>query len=57
MHDTLSFMIKRFRHKGLKRFFETGSTAGIQSQHAAKLKRQLSALDAAASPQKMKLPG
>ena len=30
-------MIKSFRHKGLQRFFETGSKSGIQATHAAKL--------------------
>ena len=30
-------MIQNFRHKGLKLFFETGSTAGIRAEHAAKL--------------------
>jgi proteic killer suppression protein len=40
-------MIKSFRHKGLQRFFETGSKAGIQAAHAAKLRLQLAALDQA----------
>jgi len=30
-------MIKSFRHKGLRRFFETGSTSGIQASHAKRL--------------------
>ena len=41
-------MILSFRHKGLKIFFETGSTKGIQAKHAAKLRLILAALDAAA---------
>jgi proteic killer suppression protein len=40
-------MIKTFRHKGLQRFFETGSKAGIQAAHAARLRLQLAALDQA----------
>ncbi|HET8554547.1 MAG TPA: type II toxin-antitoxin system RelE/ParE family toxin [Rhodanobacteraceae bacterium] len=40
-------MIKSFRHKGLRRFFETGSASGIQSSHAKRLRLQLSALDTA----------
>lgn len=40
-------MIKDFRHKGLKRFFETKSTKGIQAAHANKLRLQLSVLEAA----------
>ena len=40
-------MIKEFRHKGLKRFFETSNTKGIQADHAKKLRLQLSVLEAA----------
>ncbi|MCB1961101.1 MAG: type II toxin-antitoxin system RelE/ParE family toxin [Rhodocyclaceae bacterium] len=50
-------MIKGFLHKGLKAFFETGSKAGIQAQHAPKLARQLARLDAAQAPEDMNLPG
>ena len=50
-------MIKRFRHKGLQRFFETGSKAGIQATHAARLRRQLAVLNHAATPEDMNLPG
>ncbi|NIG62070.1 MAG: hypothetical protein G5663_00040 [Serratia symbiotica] len=34
-------MIKSFRHKGLEKFYLTGSTAGIQPVHASLLRRQL----------------
>ena len=50
-------MIKSFRHKGIEQFFETGSKAGIQPAHAAKLQRQLRRLDEAASHQDMNIPG
>jgi proteic killer suppression protein len=50
-------MIKTFRHKGLKAFFETGSKAGIQPHHAAKLQRQLVRLNLAKDSSYMKLPG
>ena len=50
-------MIKSFRHKGLKRFYSTGSTAGIQPAHAAKLRMQLAALDTAASVEDVDVPG
>lgn len=43
-------MIRRIRHKGLKRFYETGDTRGISSEHAAWLRILLTALDAAAGP-------
>ncbi len=50
-------MIQNFRHKGLKLFFETGSTAGIQATHAAKLSRMLNRLNVATDAQAMNLPG
>ena len=49
-------MIKSFRHKGVQRFFQTGSTAGIQAKHAAKLRIQLTALDSATRPEDMSAP-
>ena len=50
-------VIKSFRHKGIERFFRTGSKAGIQAAHAARLGRQLAALDTAKTPADMNLPG
>lgn len=50
-------MIIRFRHKGLEVFFKTGSTRGIQANHAKKLGQILRALDVASSPQELNLPG
>lgn len=50
-------MIKTFRHRGLQRFFETGSKAGIQPKHAAKLARQLRQLNDADGPADMNIPG
>ena len=50
-------MIKSFQHKGLKAFFETGSKAGIQAQHAPKLARILSRLDVAKSAPDVNIPG
>lgn len=50
-------MIKSFRHKGIQLFFETGSKAKIQAAHAARLKRQLLALNRAACPEDMDVPG
>lgn len=49
-------MIKTFRHKGLQQFFETGSKAGIQAQHAMRLRLQLAKLDTAQEPAEMDLP-
>ena len=39
-------MIKSFRHKGLKKFYETGSLKGIQPVHAGRLEQLLLALNA-----------
>lgn len=50
-------MIGSFVHKGLQAFFLSGSKAGIQAAHAAKLRRQLAQLDQAEKPQDMNLPG
>ena len=50
-------MIKSFKHKGLEKFFETGSTAGIQSAHQQKIRMRLTALDTATEIQDMDLPG
>lgn len=50
-------MIKSFRHRGVERFFLTGSKAGIQAKHAEKLRLQLFALDNAKQPTDMNAPG
>jgi len=50
-------MIKNIIHKGLEKFYHTGSKAGIQPRHAAKLGRILARLDAASCPDDMDAPG
>lgn len=50
-------MIQSFRHKGLRHFYESGSTAGIQSAHAKKLRMRLAALDTSTVIEDMDLPG
>ncbi|WP_116813617.1 type II toxin-antitoxin system RelE/ParE family toxin [Steroidobacter cummioxidans] len=50
-------MIKSFRHAGLESFFLSGSKAGIQPKHAARLRLQLGQLDAAMVPYDMDRPG
>jgi proteic killer suppression protein len=50
-------MIRSFRHKGIERFFLTGSKAGIQPSHAGKLADQLAVLNAATRPDHMNIPG
>jgi plasmid maintenance system killer protein len=49
--------ILRFRHKGLERFFTTGTTAKIQAQHAERLRLILARLNVATEPRDMDLPG
>ena len=49
-------MIKSFKHKGLKRFFEAGSKSGIQAKHAEKLQLILGFLNSAKEVQDMNLP-
>lgn len=50
-------MIVSFKHRGLERFYNSGSTAGIQANHARKLTHILQTLDAATTPEGMNLPG
>jgi toxin HigB-1 len=50
-------VIRSFRHKGVQRFFEAGSKAGIQATHAGRLARQLRQLNDARRPQDMNIPG
>jgi proteic killer suppression protein len=54
---TLYRLIQSFRHKGLERFFRTGSKAGIQPKHAQRLRIQLFALDNAKRATDMNAPG
>ncbi len=50
-------MIKKFRHKGLKKLFESGVASGIQPQHATRLRQILALLETADSIGDMDLPG
>lgn len=50
-------MIKTLRHKGLRRFYESGSVAGIRPDHATRLRMQLAALDTAQQIEDMDIPG
>ena len=48
-------MIKSFKHKGLKLFFEKGSCSGIQAKHRSKWRRHLAALNTAMRVEDMNL--
>jgi proteic killer suppression protein len=50
-------VIKSFRHKGLKKFYETGSVAGVQSVHRTRLRMILVALDTSLVTGDMDIPG
>lgn len=50
-------MIRKFRHKGLERYFSKSDYRGIPAQFAPKLERLLDRLNAAARPEDMNLPG
>jgi proteic killer suppression protein len=50
-------VIRSFRHKGIEKFFTTGSKVGIQPKHAKVLEEQLGALSVANQPADMNFPG
>ena len=50
-------MIKSFKHKGLEKFFYSGSKKGINADHAARLERLLDRLNAASHIKDMNFPG
>ena len=50
-------MIKSFRHTGIEKFFISGSKAGIQPAHAAKLSVQLFQLNRSKTAHDMDAPG
>ncbi len=50
-------MIKTFKHKGLKKFFDSGSKAAIQAAHAKRIKLILDLLNSALEVKDMNFPG
>ena len=50
-------MIRTFRHRGIKRFFEEGSKAGIQPKHEVRLRILLTTLNLASTPLDMNRVG
>lgn len=49
--------IKKFRDKGLKRFFEKGDKSGIQPAYSSKIGLILDLLNGADEPEDMDFPG
>lgn len=50
-------MIRNFKHKGLERFFKTGSKRSIDAAHAPQMQRILDRLDTVQFPDDMNVPG
>jgi proteic killer suppression protein len=50
-------VIKRFRNRGLERFFLRGTRAGIQAAHSKRIRLILGRLQASLTAQDMDLPG
>jgi len=49
-------MIKSFIHKGLEKFYRTGSKVGIQAKHSERLRLILAQLNQAKTIQDMDIP-
>jgi len=50
-------VIVGFKHRGLKRFFETGHTRGLNPNHVPKIRRILARLQAATRVRDLDAPG
>jgi toxin HigB-1 len=50
-------VIRGFRAKALRAFFEDGDSSGLSVPNVARVRRMLLALDAASEPQQLNLPG
>lgn len=50
-------MILKIRHKGLRAFWEKGTTRGLHQDWVSRIDRILGALDQAQTPADMALPG
>jgi proteic killer suppression protein len=50
-------MIQTFKHKGLKRLFDGGRSAGVDPNHVTRLRQILALLETAETPDDMDLPG
>jgi proteic killer suppression protein len=55
--DRGEIVIRSFRHKGLKRFYEDGAVKGLPADHIEKIGRILARLDVATTPEQLDLPG
>ena len=53
----LSSVIRRFRHKGLRRLFAEGYRKGLNADHVEKVENILAVLNRASAPEDLNLPG
>ena len=56
-YATLQFVIRSFQRRGLRQYFTKGNKKGISSFNVDRIRRILSALNAATSPLSLMLPG
>jgi proteic killer suppression protein len=50
-------MIQKFKHRGLKRLFESGITSDVDPQQVARIRKILALLETAETLEDMDLPG
>ncbi|HYG25299.1 MAG TPA: type II toxin-antitoxin system RelE/ParE family toxin [Caulobacteraceae bacterium] len=50
-------MIRSYRHKGLRRFAETGDASKLSVRNTARIARLLASLEASVTPEGMNVPG
>ncbi len=50
-------MIQNFRHKGLKRLYESGVSSGVDQQHTDRIRNIFALLETAETLEDMDLPG
>jgi addiction module HigA family antidote len=50
-------MIQKFKHKGLKRLFESGIASGVDPQHVTRIRKILALLETSENIEDMDLPG
>jgi toxin HigB-1 len=50
-------MIRRFRHRGLRRLYEDDDRRELNPEHADKIARILARLDGATRPEQLDIPG
>jgi proteic killer suppression protein len=50
-------VIRKIKHKGLKRYFEEGDTKGLPAQHINKIQAVLAVLDTVSDVKYINIPG